>query len=89
MNSLFNDRGVRVVAVGAPGSRERVRCEYPALIAELQERRGKGKTAAAALGAIRKAGVRGITEYESLLLEAGYEPGEAAGQGKCYGSWQR
>ena len=89
MNYLHNDRGQRVIAEGAPGSQARVRCEYPALIAELQERRANGKTAAAAMVAIRKAGVRGMAEYESLLLEAGYTPAEAAGQGKSYGSLQR
>lgn len=89
MNYLHNDRGQRVIAEGYPGSQARVRCEYPQLIAELQERRTNGKTAAAALRLIREAGVRGMMEYESLLLEAGYTPAEAASQGKCYGALQR
>ena len=90
MNYLFNDRGQRVIAEGAPGSQARVRCEYPALIADLQERRvGGGKMASSALHHIRKAGVRGMLEYESLLIEAGYTPTEAASQARCYGSLQR
>lgn len=89
MNYLHNDRGQRVIAVGAPGSRERVKCEYPQLIEELQALRLRGKSAEAALRHIRKAGVRGMVEYESLLLEAGYTPTEAASQARCYGSLQR
>ena len=89
MNYLHNDRGQRVIAEGAPGSQARVRCEYPQLLSELTEMRERGKTPQAALGHIRKAGVRGMLDYESLLLEAGYEPTEAAGQGRCSGSLQR
>ena len=89
MNYLHNDRGQRVIAEGAPGSQARVRCEYPQLISELTEMRRKGKTPSAALGHIRKAGVRGMLDYESLLIEAGYTPTEAASQARCYGSLQR
>lgn len=89
MNYLHNDRGQRVIAEGAPGSQARVRCEYPQLIEELQAMRLKGKLPASALHRIRKEGVRGMLDYESLLLEAGYTPTEAASQARCYGSLQR
>jgi hypothetical protein len=35
MNHVLNDRGETVIAVGAPGSVERARCEYPHLIEDL------------------------------------------------------
>lgn len=89
MNCLFNDRGQRVIAVGAPGSRERVKCEWPALLDELQALRARGKGTESALRQIRAAGARGMVEYESLLLEAGYTPTEAAGQARGFGSMQR
>lgn len=89
MNHLFNDRGQRVIAAGAPGSRERVKCEYPALLDELRELRARGGKTESAIRCIRKAGVRGMVEYESLLLEAGYTPTEAASQARCYGAMQR
>jgi hypothetical protein len=86
---LLNDRGQRVEAVGGPGSRERVRCEYPVLIADMEHCRRCGKKVAAAHRMILAAGAHGMNVYEALLLEAGYEPGEAAAQGRCFGAGQR
>ncbi len=39
MNTLINDLGEEVTAVGAPGSIERVKVEYPNLIQALQNQR--------------------------------------------------
>lgn len=89
MNHLFNDRGQRVIAVGAPGSRERVKCEYPALIEELTALRARGKGTESAIRMIRRAGARGMLEYESLLAEAGYTPAEAVSQARSLGALQR
>lgn len=86
---LFNDRGQRVIAVGAPGSRERVKCEYPQLVEELTALRLRGQSTETCMRHIRTAGVRGMLEYEALLAAAGYEPTEAARQGRCFGAMQR
>lgn len=37
MSHLRNDLGKRVIAVGAPGSVERARCDWPGLISRLDD----------------------------------------------------
>lgn len=39
MNRIKNDRGEWVVAVGSPGSIERIKCQYPMLISDIQRAR--------------------------------------------------
>lgn len=36
MSHIYNDRNERVIAVGAPGSVERAKCEWPSLIGRLR-----------------------------------------------------
>ena len=36
MNTTMNDKGERVTAIGAPGSIERVKVEWPALICKIK-----------------------------------------------------
>lgn len=38
-NGLKNDRGEWVTAIGAPGSRERIKCQYPMLISDIEKAR--------------------------------------------------
>jgi len=42
-NHLINDQCEAVVAVGAPGSIERARCEWPALIQKIKSMQTEGK----------------------------------------------
>lgn len=79
MNHLRNDRGQMVIAVGAPGSEERLRAEYPMLIEGLVARKAKeGISAVAARLAIKRAGIQTMLEIQTLLTLLGYDAEEAA-----------
>ena len=77
MNHVRNDRGQLVTAVGAPGSEERLRCEYPALIERLTLAKQEGKSAIVARRAIRREGIQTMLEIQTMLILLGYDPEEA------------
>lgn len=77
MNYTEDDYGRRVVAVGAPGSIERMRCERPQLIDRLnslywQAHESPGRAVDEALALIRRAGVDNPLETNSILLASDY-----------------
>jgi hypothetical protein len=87
MNHVINDRGETVIAVGAPGSLARARCERPGLIEQLGVMRGseeiEGKLGAAdscVVLATRLHGEGIISPLESsaVLTAAGYAEGSIA-----------
>jgi|SRR5262245_4117717 len=79
MNEIKNDKGEWVVAVGAPGSVERVKVEWPTLIeavtrtcetVELTDAASGDRARAVieqSLGMIRAAGITSETETNSIL----------------------
>lgn len=76
-NSIKNDRGVFVCAVGAPGSIERVKLEYPDLIDRLnllyyQSFDAYGRAVDKAIQLIRDAGIKSELETRSLLSASAY-----------------
>lgn len=68
MNSILNDYGQSVIAVGASASIERVKVEHPKLIERLNGLFNCQANIADAVQAIRDAGVRSELETNSLLL---------------------
>ena len=71
-NHVQNDRGEWVIAVGAPGSMERVRVERPSLIERLnnlylQSDGCCGRCVDEAIEMIRSEGIRSEMETRSLL----------------------
>ncbi len=71
MNFVMNDQGDFVVAIGAPGSVERARIEFPGLIQKLDSYYSEGLPLDKALNVIRDAGARGI-EIQSVLTLSMY-----------------
>lgn len=57
MNSVTNDRGETVIAVGAPGSYARVVCERPKLIADIAQ-------------LIFDSGIKGRAEQNAVMIAA-------------------
>jgi hypothetical protein len=71
MNVIINDFGKQVIAVGAPGSYERIKCTYPSLIQYLYKVKSLTK-ALSYLGAVIPTNLLTDTEKEHLLRAAGY-----------------
>jgi hypothetical protein len=85
VNSVKNDRGEFVTAIGAPGSEARVRVEYPALVEKLNkiywqcyETYGKGQDIA--IEAIREAGIKDHLTTNSLMAVSYYGKDENIGR---------
>lgn len=83
-NYIQNDRGESVIAVGAPGSLERVKVQYPELIREidnlyftLYDCPGKGVDAA--IQHIRDNGIRNYMETDNILLASCYRNEKGTG----------
>lgn len=78
MNHIYNDKNELVIAVGAPGSVERARCEWPALIARLRRSFESGTlsrlTASQMFG---RAKVPLVQDRVSILLAMGMSEDEA------------
>ena len=77
MNTITNDHGQSVLAVGAPGSIERVKVEYPKLIARLntlyhEACDSPGRAVDEAVQMIRDAGITSYLETNSLLAASDY-----------------
>lgn len=81
MNYTVNDRGESVIAVGAPGSIERVKCERPQLIEELNKLYSEsfdayGRNVDRAIQMIRAAGIFSYLETNSVLTASDYHKEE-------------
>jgi len=77
MNYILNDYGVSVVAVGAPGSVERIKTERPKLIGRLnalyyQAYESYGKAVDEAVEMIRAEGITSSLETRLLLNVSRY-----------------
>jgi hypothetical protein len=78
VNYTTDDLGRSVIAVGAPGSVERMRCERPALIERMNAIRAcsydcrQSKAIDVALDEARAAGVRSGLETRSIILASDY-----------------
>ena len=77
MNYIKNDKGLFVTAIGAPGSIERVKCEWPGLIERLNDLYDKNKGRPSrniqkAFKMIRDAGVKSKLEKRSIILASNY-----------------
>lgn len=77
MNSIKNDFGQIVPAIGSPASVERVRVEYPKLIGRLNKVYAEshstyGRGVDVAIGIIRSSGIRSELETASLLKASDY-----------------
>lgn len=84
-NHLINDLHQTVIAVGAPGSIERAKCEHPALIGKLCVLRDQGKlTRPRANQLLGFAKVRMIAERRVILQAVGL----TAEQARQLGGWQ-
>lgn len=80
MNTIENDYGQVVIAVGAPGSQERVKAQYPKLINALislyfqaTSENSPGLAIDEAIQMIRDAGVRGRMETDNILSFTPYK----------------
>jgi len=77
VNHVVNDKGEMVIAIGAPGSIERAKVQWPALIERLNRLYASayesyGKAVDEAYQMIRDAGVKGRMETDSILLASDY-----------------
>ena len=77
MNKIQNDYGELVVAVGAPGSIARVKCERPGLIDSINRMYDDyygcpGRGIDDVIEAIRKAGIRSSLQTRSILAATRY-----------------
>lgn len=72
MNKTRNDKGESVIAIGAPGSLERVKVEHPALIERLNALCNGEAKVDEAINAIWQAGIRSEIETANLLLASHY-----------------
>jgi len=82
MNTVKNDKGQWVTAIGAPGSIERVKVEYPALIDDLNRiyiEGGYGNGIDRAIELIRERGVTSYLEANSLLSASLYSTDKGTG----------
>lgn len=80
MNTIENDYGQVVIAVGAPGSQERVKAQYPKLINALislyfqaVSENSPGLAIDEAIQMIRDVGVRGRMETDNILSFTPYK----------------
>jgi len=67
VNSIVNDRGQTVYAIGAPGSLARVKVQYPKLIDRLNSLWMQQANIADAIIAVREAGISSPYETNSLI----------------------
>jgi len=77
MNHIINDKNESVIAIGAPGSFERVKVEFPALIEKLNNLYWAcyecyGHSVDEAVEIIRTAGIKNPMETNNLLLASDY-----------------
>jgi D-arabinose 1-dehydrogenase-like Zn-dependent alcohol dehydrogenase len=77
MNYIIDDYGRQVIAVGAPGSTERMKVQYPKLINSLnslylQAHNSHFRAIDEALELIRETGIRSKLETTSLLQASHY-----------------
>ena len=77
VNHVVNDKGETVIAIGAPGSIERAKVQWPALIEQLNRLYSSayesyGKAVAEVYQMNRDAGVKGRMETDSILLASDY-----------------
>jgi hypothetical protein len=71
MNTIKNDRGETVYAVGAPGSAARALCQYPALLEKVHSLRLAFANYEEVVAALREAGV--VEAYEiRAVVEASW-----------------
>lgn len=88
MNYVINDRGQPVIAVGAPGSVERVTVERPELLERLNKLRiqaygSPGHGLDAAIELIRAVGVRSEMETSALVQASNYKNKEDSNEQKA------
>lgn len=77
VNHVVNDKGETVISIGAPGSIERAKIQWPALIENLNRLYSSayesyGKAIDDAYQMIRDAGVKGRMETDSILMASDY-----------------
>lgn len=75
MNSVTDDYGYQVPAVGAPGSMERVRIQYPKLLGELLRLKANNFMCSkeSILSYMKDAGIVSQLEIKSVLTILGLE----------------
>ena len=78
MNIIIDDYGIPVAAIGAPGSIERVKVEFPKLIDLLNRQYEQSKLTTSrglpvALQLIREAGINSRLEIEAVLEASSYQ----------------
>lgn len=69
MNYIPDDKGNMVLAIGAPGSIERVRVQYPDLI-----ERCRRQETSPAVALIRARGITSLLETANILTASGIRP---------------
>lgn len=72
MNYTTNDQGMAVIAIGAPGSIERIKVEYPALLERLNQLFNCEAKIDEAIEVIRQAGIMSEMETSNLLAASHY-----------------
>jgi hypothetical protein len=72
VNHVTNDKGVSVIAVGAPGSLARVKVEYPRLIERLNALYNGEAKLDVAIEEIRSKGITSELETNSLIEASHY-----------------
>ena len=72
MNTTLDDNGQTRLAIGAPGSLERVKVEHCALIERLSAMHNATLDRSEAIAEIRHAGITSPLKTESLLMASGY-----------------